>query len=103
MDAERASIKYKQVEYMAMMENKVFEGTISGVTEHGMYVEITETKCEGMIRLADMFDDHYELDSANYCIKGRKRGNVFSFGDSVKVRVKNTDLEKRTIDLSLVK
>ncbi len=102
-DAERASIKYKQVEYMSMMENKVFEGTISGVTEHGIYVEMTETKCEGMVRLADMFDDHYELDAANYCIKGRKRGNVLSFGDSVKVRIKNTDLEKRTIDLSLVK
>jgi ribonuclease R len=103
MDAERASIKYKQVEYMSLMENKVFEGTISGVTEFGMYVEITETKCEGMVRLADMFDDQYELDSQNYCIRGRKRGNVLTFGDTVKVKVKNTDLEKRTMDLILVR
>ncbi|TAE12999.1 MAG: ribonuclease R [Bacteroidetes bacterium] len=103
MDAERASIKYKQVEYMSMMESKVFEGTISGVTEFGMYVEITETKCEGMVRLADMFDDQYELDSANYCIRGRKRGNVLSFGDTVKVKVKSTDLERRTMDLILVR
>ncbi len=103
MDAERASIKYKQVEYMSMMENKIYDGTITGVTEFGMYVEITETKCEGMVRTADMFDDHYELDSKNYCLRGRKRGRVLSFGETVKVRVKNTDLERRTMDLILAK
>jgi len=103
MDAERASIKYKQVEYMSLMEDKVYDGTITGVSEFGIYVEITETKCEGMVRTADMSDDFYEHDPQNYCLRGRKRGRVFSFGDVVKVRVKNTDLERRTMDLLLVK
>jgi ribonuclease R len=85
-DAERASIKYKQVEFMASAENKVYEGLISGVTEWGLYVEIVETKCEGMIRLADL-------------TVGRKRKKIYTLGDRVKVRVKKTDIDKRLIDL----
>jgi ribonuclease R len=98
-DAERASIKYKQVEFMASAENKVYEGLISGVTEWGLYVEIVETKCEGMIRLADLTDDFYEFDERSYRIVGRKRKKIYTLGDRVKVRVKKTDIDKRLIDL----
>lgn len=98
-DAERASIKYKQVEFMAAAEKKPFEGLISGVTEWGIYVEIVETKCEGMIRLSDMSDDFYEFDEKNYRLMGRKKKKVYTLGDKVNVRVKKTDIDKRLIDL----
>lgn len=98
-DAERASIKYKQVEFMAMAEKKPFEGLISGVTEWGVYVEIIETKCEGMIRMADMTDDFYEFDEKNYRLVGRRNRKVFTLGDKIMVRVKKTDIDKRLIDL----
>lgn len=98
-DAERASIKYKQVEFMALAENKVYEGLISGVTEWGIYVEIIETKCEGMVRLADLTDDFYEYDERNYRVTGKRKRKVYTLGDKVKVRVKKTDIDKRLIDL----
>lgn len=98
-DAERASIKYKQVEFMASAEDRVYEGLISGVTEWGIYVEIIETKCEGMIRLADLTDDYYEFDERNYRIVGRRKRKIYTLGDRVKVRVKKTDIDKRLIDL----
>lgn len=101
-DAERASIKYKQVEYMQYQEDKSFEGVITGVTEWGIYVEIVETKCEGMVRVSDLLDDFYELDSDNYRLIGRRSKRILGFGDSVKVRVKDTNLEKRTMDLTLL-
>ncbi len=98
-DAERASIKYKQVEYMASAEKKAYKGLISGVTEWGIYIEIIETKCEGMVRLADLTDDFYEFDEKNYRIVGRKTRKVYTLGDRVDVRVKKTDIDKRMIDL----
>ncbi|HEY3402116.1 MAG TPA: ribonuclease R [Ohtaekwangia sp.] len=98
-DAERASIKYKQVEFMTYAEKKVYEGLISGVTEWGIYVEIIETKCEGMIRLADLTDDFYEFDERNYRIIGRKTKKIYTLGDRIKVKVKKTDIDKRLIDL----
>jgi ribonuclease R len=98
-DAERASIKYKQVEFMASVEKKVFEGLISGVTEWGIYVEIIETKCEGMVRMADMTDDFYEFEEKNYRIVGRKNRVAYTLGDKIDVRVKKTDIDKRMIDL----
>lgn len=98
-DAERASIKYKQVEFMTYAEKKDYEGLISGVTEWGIYVEIIETKCEGMIRMADMTDDFYEFDEKNYRIIGRKAGKTFRLGDKIHVRVKKTDIDRRLIDL----
>jgi ribonuclease R len=98
-DAERASIKYKQVEFMAAAEKKIFEGLISGVTEWGIYVEIVETKCEGMIRLSDMTDDFYEFDEKNYRLVGRRKRKVYTLGDKVNVLVKKTDIDKRLIDL----
>jgi ribonuclease R len=98
-DAERASIKYKQVEFMAKAEDRVYEGLISGVTEWGIYVEITETKCEGMIRLADLTDDFYEFEERHYRVVGRRKKKIYTLGDKVKVRVKKTDIDKRLIDL----
>jgi ribonuclease R len=98
-DAERASIKYKQVEFMTYAEKKPYEGLISGVTEWGIYVEIVETKCEGMIRMSDMTDDFYEFDEKRYRIVGRRSKKVFTLGDRIQVMVKKTDIDKRLIDL----
>lgn len=98
-DAERASIKYKQVEFMTYAENKAYEGLISGVTEWGIFVEIVETKCEGMVRLADLSDDYYEFDEKNYRIIGKRKKKIYTLGDRLKVRVKKTDIDKRLIDL----
>ena len=101
-DAERASIKYKQVEYMQYAENKPFDGVVTGVTEWGIYVEIIETKCEGMVRMSDILDDFYELDADNYRVIGKKHQRIIAFGDPVKVQIKETNLEKRTMDLIFV-
>lgn len=100
-DAERASIKYKQAEYLQDQIGEVFIGLISGVTEWGMYVEIEENKCEGMIRLRDMNDDFYELDEKNYALIGKRNKKQFQLGDEVKVKVKSVDLAKRQIDFTL--
>jgi ribonuclease R len=101
-EAERSSIKYKQVQYMQMMEKRPFSGIVSGVTEWGAFVEIIETKCEGMVRMSDMKDDYYELDAKNYRLIGRDTGKEICLGDTVIVEVKGTDLDKRTIDLEFV-
>lgn len=98
-DAERASIKYKQVEFMQSVEDKVFDGIVSGVTEWGVYVEIIETKCEGMVRMVDMDDDYYEYDEKNFRVIGKRTKKIISLGDQVKVTVKKTDIDRRTIDL----
>ena len=101
-DAERASIKYKQVEYMSMAEDKPYDGIITGVTDFGVFVEIVETKCEGMARLADMKDDFYEFDEKNYRVIGRRRKKIYRLGDKIKVRIKKTDVDRRLIDLVIV-
>jgi ribonuclease R len=101
-DAERASIKYKQVEYLEDNVGKLFMGIISGVTEWGMYVELIENKCEGMIRLKDIADDFYVLDEKNYCIVGQRKKKKYQLGDEIKVKVKKVDLSKRQIDFSLI-
>jgi ribonuclease R len=101
-DAERASIKYKQVEFMKNAERRPFEGIVTGVTEFGIFVEMIETRCEGMVRMSDMDDDYYELDADNYRVIGRHTGRIISFGDKVMVQVKDTNLAKRSIDLEFV-
>jgi ribonuclease R len=99
-DAERASIKYKQVEFMSLMDKKkMYSGIITGVTDFGVFVEIVETKCEGMVRLSDMKDDHYELDERNYRVIGRRRKKIYRLGDTVEVYIKKTDVDRRVIDL----
>ncbi len=101
-DAERASVKYKQAEYLQNQIGTVFTGIISGVTEWGMYVEIEENKCEGMIRLRDITDDFYTLDEKNYAIIGQRKKKIYQLGDEVKIKVKSVDLTKKQIDFSLV-
>jgi ribonuclease R len=102
-EAERASIKYKQVEYMSMMDDdKVWDGIISGVAEFGIFVEITETASEGMIRMIDLKDDFYEYDRENYRIVGQRNGKVYTFGDKLQVKVKECNLARRSMDLLLV-
>ncbi len=101
-EAERASVKYKQVEYMSDKTGKVFEGVISGVTEWGIYVEIIENQCEGMIHIRELADDFYEYDEENYCIKGRSTGKIYTLGDRVNIVVVKADLQKKQLDYRLV-
>lgn len=98
-DSERASIKYKQVEFMALAEDKDYEGIVTGVTEWGVFVEITETKCEGMIRVTEMKDDYYEFDEKNMRLIGTRNKKMITLGEKVMVRVIATDIDRRTIDL----
>ena len=99
--AERSSIKYKQVEYMQDKLGQDFEGTISGVTEFGIYVEINENKCEGMVPLRDLSDDYYDFDEKNYCLVGRRHHTRYSLGDQVCVRVARANLERKQLDFVL--
>jgi ribonuclease R len=101
-DAERASVKYKQAEYLKDQVGNIFTGIISGVTEWGMYVEIVENKCEGMIRLRDISDDFYTLDEKNYAIIGQRKKKTYRLGDEVQIKVKSVDLTKKQIDFTLV-
>lgn len=101
-DAERSSIKYKQVEYMSKRLDEKFEGIISGVTEWGIYVEEIETKCEGMIRVRDMGDDFYILNEKKLEMVGQKKKKKYRLGDRVKIKVRGVDLERKTIDYILV-
>jgi ribonuclease R len=100
-EAERSSIKYMQVEYMRDKVGHVFDGVISGVTDYGMFVELTESRCEGLIRIANIEDDFYVFDEKNYCIKGNLSGNTFQLGDTLRVRVKNADLIRKQLDFEL--
>lgn len=101
-NAERDSIKFMQVKYMQEHNEEQFLGVISGVTEWGIYVEIISNKCEGMVRLRDIREDHYEFDEENYAIVGRKTKKVYQLGDEVYISVKNADLVKRHLDFNLI-
>jgi len=101
-EAERASVKYKQVEYMNDKTGKEFEGIISGVTEWGIYVEIIENQCEGMVNIRELGDDYYEYDEENYCIRGRSNEKVYTLGDRVTIEVVKADLQKKQLDYRLV-
>lgn len=101
-EAERASIKYKQVEYLEDKVGQVFTGIVSGVARWGLYVELEESKSEGMVALTELKDDYYEVDEERYCIRGRSSGVEIHLGDRVKVEVKSADVEQRLIDFRLV-
>lgn len=101
-EAERASIKYKQVEFMLARLNGIFEGTISGLARWGMYVEVGETKSEGLVALNSLQGDTYEFDSDKYIIKGLRKKHEFRLGDKVMIKVVGGDLQKRTLDYVLV-
>ena len=101
-NAERDSIKYKMIEFMQDKIGNEYEGSISGLTEWGMYVEIKPTMIEGMVALRDVKSDFFEFDEQNYLIRGRRTGKVFRLGDAVKIRVKAANLEQRLLDYELV-
>lgn len=101
-NAERASIKYKQVEYMNDHLGEEYEGVISGVTEWGLYVEINENKCEGLVPVRDLADDFYDLDEKNYCLVGRRHNHRYRLGDNIKVRVARANLDKKQLDFAIV-
>lgn len=102
VDAERASISGKQVLYMKKLEGKTYQGIISGVTAWGIYIELIENKCEGMVKVYELKDDYYELDNRNFRLIGKKTKKTYKLGDLVWVKVKYCDIERRTTDLIFV-
>lgn len=100
-NAERSSIKYKQVEFMMDKIGQEFSGVISGVTDWGIYVEL-ENKCEGMVSVSTLNDDFYIFDEKNYCLVGRHSHRIFQLGDVVKVEILRANLEKKQLDFQLV-
>lgn len=100
-NAERASIKYKQVEFMSDKVGMVFDGVISGIQEWGIYVELNENKCEGMIPIRDLDNDYYVFDEKNYCLVGRRTHKKFQLGDEITVKVARANLEKKQLDFVL--
>ena len=100
-NAERASIKYKQVEFMAERVGQTFDGVISGITEWGIYVELIENKCEGMIPIRDLDDDYYVMDEKNYCLIGRRFHKKYQLGDELTVKVAKANLDKKQLDFVL--
>ena len=101
-NAERASIKYKQVEFMGERMGQEFDGTISGVTEWGLYVEVNENKCEGMIPMRELDDDFYDFDEKAYCLTGRRFHKKYSLGDAIRIKVVRANLERKQLDFALV-
>ena len=100
--AERDSIKYMQVKYMQDHKDEIFDGVITGVTEWGIYVEISSNKCEGMVRIRDIKSDYYIFDEKQYAIVGQSTKHIYQLGNEVKIRVKNTDLERKHLDFNLI-
>ena len=100
-NAERASIKYKQVEFMQDKLGMVFDGVISGVTEWGLYVELNENKCEGLVPIRDLDDDYYEFDDKNYCLMGRRKKRQYRLGDPITIKVAQANLERKQLDFQL--
>ncbi|MDR2792000.1 MAG: S1 RNA-binding domain-containing protein, partial [Tannerellaceae bacterium] len=101
-NAERASIKYKQVEFMRDKLGQTFDGLISGVTEWGLYVELNETKCEGLVPIRDLNDDYYEFDDKNYCLVGRHTRHTYRLGDPLTIQVASANLERKQLDFKLL-
>jgi ribonuclease R len=101
-NAERASIKYKQVEFMSEKLGQTFDGVISGVSEWGIYVQLNENKCEGMVPIRDLDDDYYIFDEKNYCLEGHRYNKKYQLGDVITVQVARANLEKKQLDFALV-
>lgn len=101
-NAERDSIKYMQIKFMIDHQDEEFLGVITGVTEWGIYVEIIENKCEGMVSVRDLKDDHYVFEKEEYAMIGAKTKNVYQLGDEVYVKVKNADLIKKHLDFTML-
>ena len=100
-EAERASIKYKQVEFMQDKIGQAFDGIISGVSEYGIFVEIIENKCEGLVSIRELLDDYYEYDEDNYWLIGKHNGNIYQLGDKVKIEVLRTNIQRKQLDFAI--
>lgn len=100
--ADRDSIKYKMVEYMADKVGQEYDAHISGITSYGIYCEIDDNHCEGMVPMHDLDDDYYDFDERNYCLVGRRRHNRYQLGDAVRIRVAKANIDKRQLDFTLV-
>ena len=100
-NAERDSIKYKMVEFMSQYIGEEFDAHISGIASYGIYCEIDENHCEGMIRMEDLDDDYYDFDEKNYCLRGRRRHHVYNLGDPIRIKVANANLERKQLDFVL--
>ncbi|MDY5387666.1 MAG: ribonuclease R [Muribaculaceae bacterium] len=101
-NAERASIRYKQVEYMQERLGEIYDGVISGVTEWGFFVELDDSHCEGLVPIRDLADDYYDFDEKNYCLIGRQHGVRYTLGDKVRVQVARADLDRKQLDFALI-
>lgn len=100
--AERASIKYKQVEFLKDKVGQVFDGVVSGVTDWGLYVELNENKCEGLVPIRDLKDDFYEFDEKNYCLIGRRTKQIYRLGDAITIKIAQANLERKLLDFTIV-
>jgi|SRR5690554_1021806 len=101
-DAERSSIKFMQVKFMQGKEGEVFEGVVSGVSDFGLFVELKESKCEGLIRLKSLTDDYYNFNPDNFAVEGKRTGKIYRIGDKLTVRVRKADLAKKQLDFDLM-
>ncbi len=100
-NAERDSIKYKMVEFMGDKIGEVYDAHISGITSYGIYCEIDENHCEGMVPIRDLGDDYYDFDEKNYCLIGRRNHNKYQLGDEIKIQVARANLEKKQLDFTI--
>ena len=100
-NAERSSIKYKQVEYLGDHLGEIYDGIISGVTEWGLYVELDDNKCEGLVPVRDLADDYYDFDERNYCLVGRRSNTRYRLGDKIRVQIARANLERKQLDFAL--
>lgn len=100
-NAERDSIKYKMVEYMADKIGNKYDAHISGITSYGIYCEIDENHCEGMVPMHDLDDDYYDFDERNYCLVGRRHHHKYQLGDPIKIIVAKANIEKKQLDFAL--
>jgi ribonuclease R len=103
VSAERASIKYKQVEFMSDKIGKIFKAIVTGIAEWGLYAEIVETKCEGMIPMREFDDDFYDFDEKDYCLRGRRTGRQYRLGDSIEIKVARANLERKQLDFTIAR
>ena len=100
-NAERDSIKYKMVEFMADKVGETYDAHISGITSYGIYAEIDENHCEGMIPMRDLGDDYYDFDERNFCLVGRRHHHKYQLGDAIQIQVARADLEKKQLDFTV--
>lgn len=101
-NVERTSIKYKQAEFTSEHLGQIYDDVASDITERGLYVELNENKCEGMIPVRDLDDDYYKFNEKSYCLRGRRESKIYSLGGAITIRMTRTNLEKKQLDFVLI-